>query len=309
MELRQLRYFLAVVDAGSITRAARKLHVVQSALSHQMANLEAEFNTELLLRSNNGVQPTEAGLAMYRHAQAVIKNVDAIGQSLRALDNEVRGAVTIGLPNSTADVLALPLLHAVRQELAHVELGIVEGLSGMLAEQLTAGRLDMCILFEAEAMRGFDCLPLMKERLHFVSALPEAHKAYGRARSINLKDVVKWPLVLPPKPNGVRILLEREAARADLQLQVVADLSGLRTILAAVEGGLASSVTMAANAVASSRREKLLMLPIRNPAIDRSAGLFQPQQVSLTVAARGVREITLRLVKELIAQGNWPGAR
>lgn len=309
MELRQLRYFIAVVDAGSITRAARKLHVVQSALSHQVANLEAELNTELLLRSNNGVQPTETGLAMYRHAQAVIKSVDAIGQSLHALDKEVRGTVTIGLPNSTADVLALPLLNAVRQELAHVELGIVEGLSGMLSEQLTAGRLDMCILFEVEPMRGFDCVPLMKERLHFVSALPEAHKAYGRARAINLKDVVKWPLVLPPKPNGVRILLEREAVRADLQLQVVADLSGLRTILAAVEGGLASSVTMAANAAAYSRRKKLLMLPIRNPVIDRSAGLFQPQQVSLTVAARGVREITLRLVKELIAQGNWPGAR
>ena len=90
MELRQLRYFLAVVDAGSITCAARKLHVVQSALSHQVANLEAEFNTELLLRSNKGVQPTAAGLAMYRHAQAVIKNVDAIGQSLHALGNEVR---------------------------------------------------------------------------------------------------------------------------------------------------------------------------------------------------------------------------
>lgn len=308
MELRQLRYFVAVVDAKSITRAARKVHVVQSALSHQVANLESELNTKLLLRNKSGVQPTDAGLSMYRHAQAVIKYVDAIGQSIHEVGDEVRGAVTIGLPSSTADVLALPLLKAVRQELPRVELCIVEGLSGMLAEQLAAGRLDLCILFETEPMRGFGYVPLLKERLHFVSALPEAKATYAGAHAITLKDVVKWPLVLPPKPNGVRVLLEREASCAGLRLHVVADLSGMRTMLAAVEAGIASSVTLAANAVAFRRRKNLLMLPIRNPAIERSAGLFQPEQFSLTVAARGVREIALRVVSGLIAQGRWPGA-
>ena len=308
MELRQLRYFVAVVDAKSITGAARKLHVVQSALSHQVANLEAELNAELLLRSKNGVQPTDAGLEMYRHAQAVIKHVDAIGQSIHEVENDVRGAVTIGLPSSTADVLALPLLKAVRQELPGVELCIMEGLSGVLSEQLAAGRLDLCILFETEPLRGFGYLPLLKERLHFVSALPEAKAIYAGAVSIALKDVVKWPLVLPPKPNGVRILLEREAFRADLRLHVVADLSGMRTMLAAVEAGIASSVTMAANSVAIRRRKSLLMLPIRNPVIERSAGLFQPEQFSLTTAARSVREITLQVITGLLAQGKWPGA-
>lgn len=308
MQFRQLRYFLAVVDAQSITRAARKLHVVQSALSHQVANLEAEFKAELLLRSKNGVQPTEAGMALYRHAQAIIKYVDAIGQSIHEIDKEVRGTVTIGLPNSTADLLAVPLLKAVLQELPHVELGIVEGLSGMLSEQLMAGRLDLCILFETEAIRGFDRVPLLKERLHFISTLPAAHAAYAGARAINLKDLVKWPLVLPPKPNSIRVLLEREATRADLQLQVVADLSSMRTMLSAVEAGLASSVTMAANAVGHGRRKNLLMLPIRNPTIDRSASLFQPQQFSLSGAARSVREISLRLINGFITQGKWPGA-
>lgn len=309
MELRQLRYFLAVVDAQSITRAARKLHVVQSALSHQVANLEAEIQAELLLRSRNGVQPTEAGMALYRHAQEIIKQVDTIGQSIREMDKEVRGAVTIGLPSSTADFLAVPLLKAVRQELPHVELGIVEGLSGMLSEQLTAGRLDMCMLFETEAIRGFAHVPLLNERLHFVSTIPEAHAAYAGAHAITFKEVTKWPLVLPPKPNGIRVLLEREAARADLQLQVVAELSGMRTMLSAVQTGLASSVTTAANAVGHGRRRRnLLILPIRNPAIDRSIGLFQPQQFSLSVAARSVREVTLRLTIGLVAQGKWLGA-
>lgn len=308
MELRQLRYFVAVVDAQSITRAARKLHVVQSALSHQVANLEAEFQAELLLRSKNGVQPTEAGMALYRHAQAVIKHVDAIGPSIHELDQEIRGAVTIGLPNSTADILAVPLLKRVREELPHVELCIAEGLSGMLAEQLTAGRLDLCILFQSEALRGFTHVPLMKERLHFVSTLAQAHEAYAGASAIALKEVAKWPLVLPPQPNGIRVLLEREAARANLRLQVVADLGGMRTMLSAVEAGVASSVTMAANAVAHGRRRNLLILPIRHPEIDRAAGLFQPQHFSLSAAARGVRDITLRLVASMMSQGKWPGA-
>ena len=109
MELRQRRCFVAVVDAKSLTSAARKLHVVQSAMSRQIAKLEAELHTTLLERSRSGVVPTEAGRLMYVHAQAALKHAQAAHESLRALHEEVRGAVAIGLPSSMAAVLALLL--------------------------------------------------------------------------------------------------------------------------------------------------------------------------------------------------------
>jgi len=309
VEVRQCRYFVAVVDAQSMTGAARKLNVVQSAISRQLANLEAELQTTLLLRSKNGVKPTEAGRVMYLHAQAVIKHIEAAGDTIRSLDREVRGTVSVGIPSSTAAILALPLLTAVRAQLPLVELSIVEGLSGLLSEQLATAKLDLSVLFHDEPLRGFERLPLFIERLHFVSVDPLARKKFGRARSIDFSEVVKWPLVLPSRPNSIRMLLEREALRANRELKVIAELSGVKTIVGAVESGLGSSIMMAANTIAMSPRKAAVFLPISNPIMDRTAWLFQPEHSSLTVAATRVRELVIQLVKSLITDKRWPGAR
>lgn len=309
MELRQCRYFIAVVDAESITSAARKLHVVQSAVSHQIANLEEELQTTLLLRTRGGVVPTEAGRVMYLHAQAVIKHVEAARQSIRALDHEVRGTVALGIPSSTAAILAVPLLQAARAKLPQVEVSIIEGLGGVLAEQLATGRLDLSILFNVEPPRGFDRLPLITERLHFVSTQPGACAALRKAASIPLADVARWPLILPPKTNSVRVLLEREALRCDLQLNVIADLSGVKTMLEAVECGIGSSAMMAANAVSLAGRKDAVVLPIRAPVIERTASLFQSEHFPLTPASSSLRALLLEVVRNLVSQGGWVGAR
>ena len=309
MELRQCRYFIAVVDAQGITSAARKLNVVQSAVSHQIANLEKELQIKLLQRTRTGVVPTEAGRVLYLHAQAVVKHVEAAHQSIRALDHEVRGTVALGLPSSTAAILAIPLLTALRATHPHVELSIIEGLGSVLAGQLATGRLDLSILFDGEAPRGFDRLPLIKERLHFVSTDPAARAALRGARSISLRDVARWPLILAPKTNSIRALLEDEAARGGLQLDVVADLSGVNTMLEAVEAGFASSVMMAANAASLAARTDAVVLPIRAPVIERTASLFQSDQFPLTPAAGGVREIVVRVVRDMVGQHQWTGGR
>lgn len=308
MELRQCRYFIAVVDAQSITSAARKLNVVQSAVSHQIANLEQELETTLLQRTRSGVVPTEAGRVLYLHAQAVVKHVEAARQSIRALDQDVRGTVALGLPSSTAAVLALPLLTQLRATHPHVELSIIEGLGSVLAEQLATGRLDLSILFDGEAPRGFDRLPLLRERLHFVSTQPAVRSALRGARSISLRDVARWPLILAPKTNSIRVLLEDEAARAGLALNVVADLSGIATMREAVESGFASSVMMAANAAGLAARKDAVVLPIRAPVIERTAALFQSDQFPLTPAASGLREVVVRVVRDMVARAQWTGA-
>lgn len=308
MELRQLRYFIAVVDAQSITAAARKLHLVQSAVSHQISNLEDELQASLLLRTKSGVKATTAGQLLYRHALVITKQLEAVRDGVKQVDKEVRGKVAIGLPNSTAAVLALPILKAVRAELPHVELTIVEGLSGLLSEQLANGKLDFSVLFETEPMRGFEVLPLFKEKLHFVSCDPVVCRQYARSKSITLRSVMKRPLILPPKPNGIRLLLEKDALRAGLNPRVVADITGLNTMLAAVKAGLADSVMMAVNADSGSPPSKMLILPISSPVIERAAGLFYSEHFELSSAAICIKDITLRAIDELISGRKWRGA-
>lgn len=309
MELRQLRYFIAVADAQSMSAAGRKLHVVQSAISHQIANLESELGAELVVRNQAGVTLTPAGQFLYRHARAIVKQVETASQGVSRADKEIRGKVAVGIPHSTAAILALPLLKAVRSELPSVELTIVEGLSGLLAEQLSSGRLDFSILFETEPLRGFQNKPLVAEQLHFVSADPAMLRAHSRRIGISLRLVLQRPLILPPQPNGIRLLLEREALRSGLKTNVVADVTGVETMLAAVKDGVADSVMMAANARRAQSGNELLVIPVRTPVIERTAGLFEPAQFALPAAASCVREIVLKLVDQLVAQGGWPGAR
>lgn len=309
MELRQCRYFVAVVDAKSITSAARKLHLVQSAVSHQVARLEEELQAPLLERTRSGVVPTEAGRLLYVHAQAALKHAQAARESIRALHGEVRGSVAIGLPSSTAAVLAVPLLKEVRARLPQVVLSVSEGLGNVLAQEMARGGIDLSILFDDEPLRGFKRLPLVKERLHFVCALPQAKAALAGRASMTLAEVARWPLILPPHGNSVRTLVDREAQRRDVRMAVVGELSGVKTILDAVEAGIAGAVMMAANAGALARRKDLVVIPIRTPVIERTASLFQSEHFPPTPALDAVRALLLEVVKDLVARGLWDGAR
>lgn len=307
MEIRQLRYFVAAVDARSITRAAHQLHLVQSALSHQIANLEQELNAPLLVRSRSGVVPTEAGLLLYRHAQAALKNVEAARQAIFTVGNDVRGAVKIGLPNSTVPLLALPLLRAIRKELPNVEISIYEGLSAIHADMLFDGKLDLAILFESIAPRGMEISAIFSETMHFLTADVDAVARYSKLDAIDLLEVARWPLLLPPPPNGIRVILERECFRANLRLQVAANLSGVQTISNAVVAGLGSTVMMAAN-VKSPRRKSVLLLPIRKPAIERPAVIAQLADLPLTRAVSTVKALIVTEVERLVTAARWPGA-
>lgn len=151
MELRQLRYFVRVVELGSISGAAQDLELVQSALSQQISRLESELSTRLLQRSPKGVTPTEAGLAFFHEAQLVLRHVE---QAVRAAQQaRLTGSVSVGMAPTTAAVLGLPLLRAMRERYPDVRLHVVESLSGHLTAMLNARQLDLAMLFDSQAGR------------------------------------------------------------------------------------------------------------------------------------------------------------
>ena len=118
MELRQLRYFVAIVDHGSLSRAALVLHVAQPALTQQLRQLEDELGAQLLHRSAQGVLCTDAGKVFYEHAQAILKQVADARSAVTQSTTRPSGSVTLGLPHSISGALALPLLMAARAQLS-----------------------------------------------------------------------------------------------------------------------------------------------------------------------------------------------
>src|SRR5580704_17908379 len=109
MDLRQLRYFVGIVQAGSLSRAADHLHVAQSAISHHLAILESELEKELVTRGPKGIVLTEAGRILYRHAEAILRHVESAKRDAMSALNVPSGRVSIGLPVAWTPILSYEL--------------------------------------------------------------------------------------------------------------------------------------------------------------------------------------------------------
>ena len=226
MDIRQLKYFVSIVDCGSLSKAAEQLCVAQPSLSQQIAGLEIELKTQLLLRSHRGVKPTEAGRALYLRARDVLRQVAQIPLAVQVNGTE-SGQVAIGLPTSVAAVFALPLYRYVRQNFPGIRLHIVEGMSGHLAELMANGRLDMAILFREAETRGVSVRPLFEEYLYVFGEIG----GIRAGEDVPLRRLAGLPLVLPSATNGLRLLIERALAREGIEPEVVADIDSLPTML------------------------------------------------------------------------------
>ncbi len=216
MELRQLRYFVAIVDHGSLSRAALVLHVAQPALTQQLRQLEEELGAQLLHRSAQGVLSTDAGKVFYEHAQAILKQVGDARSAVTQSTTRPSGSVTLGLPHSISGALALPLLMAVRSRYPEITLQLTEELSGNLAEQLKSGRINLAVLFDDGQLSAFASTALVDEALMFIARSGSAFGPAGPA--VSLAEALATTLILPAQQQGVRPRIDSAAREAGLQL-------------------------------------------------------------------------------------------
>ena len=157
MDLRQLRYFVGIVQAGSLTRAADQLHVAQSAISHHLASLESELNRQLVTRGPKGIQLTEAGRVLYRHAEAILRHVEFAKQDAMCALNVPSGRVSIGFPARIGGTLKLRDVRASAQLLTRRSCCMSPTrATRWCANGCINGRLDMALLFVEQPERGPD---------------------------------------------------------------------------------------------------------------------------------------------------------
>src|ERR1700683_2171228 len=173
MDLRQLRYFVGIVQAGSLSRAADQLHVAQSAVSHHLNSLESELDRQLVTRGPKGIILTDAGAVLYRHAEAILRHVESAKRDAMSAPNVPSGRVSIGLPVAIGAMLSYELFIRVRSVYPQIVLHVSDGNSWLLRERLVNGRLDIALLFVGQPERGFAVEPLLLEELFYVTADPD----------------------------------------------------------------------------------------------------------------------------------------
>ncbi len=307
MELRQLRYFVAIVDHGSLSRAALVLHVAQPALTQQLRQLEEELGAQLLHRSAQGVLSTDAGKVFYEHAQAILKQVGDARSAVTQSTDRPSGSVTLGLPHSISGALALPLLLAARARFPEITLQLTEELSGNLAEQLKSGRINLAVLFDDGQLGAFASSALVEEALMFISRTGSAFGPAGP--QVSLAEALATSLILPAQQQGVRPLIESMARGAGLGLSAVMEINSIAILKSALLADMGATILPLAPLLAEINSGALQARPIHSPAMARSVTLCASRNIPLTNAAAAVGRLVHEVSRELCDSGAWLGAR
>ncbi len=283
MDLKQLEYFVRVAELGSFTRAAVALDVAQPALSRQVRLLEVELRQNLLVRNGRGATPTEAGKLLLEHGRGILHQVERAREELARARGGLAGRVALGLPPSVARVLTVPLTRAFRQQMPEAHLSISEGLSTAMQENLISGRLDIAVLYDAQPQAGLEIHPLIEEELLLVQARPPGLPEDPPPPPVPLREVAQLPLVIPSRPNAIRMHVESEMAAIGCRPQVVLEIDGVSAILDLVADGAGCAI-LSRNAVARS---------IKPSAFALRAIAEPPLRIPLSTAVSSLRPATL----------------
>ncbi|HJU70485.1 MAG TPA: LysR substrate-binding domain-containing protein [Paucimonas sp.] len=307
MELRQLRYFVVIVDHGSLSRAARVLHIAQPALTQQIRHLEEELHAQLLHRSAQGVLATDAGKIFYEHAQAILKQIDDAKSAVAQTTGKPAGTVALGIPQSVSGAFALPLLTAVRATYPEISLQLTEELSGSLIEQLRSGRINLAILFDDGQLGAFATTPLIEEALMYITC---ANSRFAtRGNSIALSIAAKMPLILPGLQHGVRPRIENIVRDAGLSLDNVTDINSIAILKSALLADMGATLLPVAPILPEVENGTLIARPITGASIARTVCLCASRTIPLTNAAAAVERLVLEVASELCRSGRWLGAK
>ena len=303
MDLKQLRYFQAIAEEGSISAASKHLKIAQPALSLHVRNMEDALGTRLLNRLPRGVALTEAGELLLHRARVVLQEVARIEDDIRNLGTSPAGDVRLGLPGTIGGILSVPLVLSAKSEVPGVRLTISEAMSGFILTWLREGVIDIAVLYGPAEEKQFRSDLLLSEEL--VLLAPPGMAMEEEIEPSLLRHV---PLILPSPPHGLRTLLAGWARENDVRLTPEVELDSYANIIALVERGHGCSI-LPRHAVSEKAAGGLLKLArFATPGLRRDVYLVSNRSAGASHASDAVAQLVERTVADLVASGIWAGA-
>lgn len=305
MDLKQLRALVTVAEVGSITRAAELLHLVQPAVTRQIRSLEHELGIPLFERTRQGMRPTAAGIALVERARRALTELERARAELQPTSGVVRGIVTVGLLESSADLLAEPLVSAVLRAHPEIELRVLTAYSGHLQQWLDNGDLDLSLLYNLTSTPSLNAKPLVREKLWVVAPPADGLRA---DKPVPFDEVAAHPLVMPTAGHGLRALIDTACSRADADLCVTVQTNSLALQKHLVLGGHGWTILPGVGIAEDVAQGTLSAAPLRDPEIWRSIVLGRPRAGRIPPAVEVVAAELTRQVRTAVDEERWPSA-
>ena len=292
MDSRRLRYFVQIVDSGSITRAAAISGVAQPALSQQLAILENELKVKLLERSVSGVTPTAAGRILYARAQTILRQFEDLREAVHREVKPLSGTVILGMPPTMISRFGLPLIERVCTQHPEMHLQIREEGSVMLNELLTGAKIDLAI--GATRPEGV----LAGEEVLSEPIVVMYPATMTIPESATLEDLAKLPWVMPRRPNAIRALIDAVFASSNLTPHVVVEIDSLHSAMETVRRGVGVGAMTMGVMKDDLEAGTLRARQIGEAPLMRAMYLAHRRSPALTPAAQFVYEILRDIAAE-----------
>ncbi|KAA1251363.1 LysR family transcriptional regulator [Mycobacterium simiae] len=300
LNLRHLSYFVAVVEAGSFSRAAQLIYVAQPSLSQRIASLEAELGTVLLLRSARGVRPTAQGEVLYREALAILRRVEALPTLMRDSSAEPAGIVVLGMSSTMASIFATNILKECAAALPKVRIVLKSSDSETIATVIADRDVDLGLVFETDPLPRLARRPLYRQRLYLFAARSEMLES--RIDVILTKNAI----VLPPSSNVLRLALDRALAAQGLAIQPRTEAMTYSDILSAVRTGTRIALLPKGEIVCGTTD---LATPVpMEPPVYLTGSMVSSDEYPLSRPADAVAAIVERVIVGGVTSGALRGA-
>jgi LysR family nitrogen assimilation transcriptional regulator len=306
VDLKQLRALVTVSEVGSVTKAARLLHLVQPAVTRQIRTLEEELGVPLFERTRGGMIPTAPGELLVEHARRALHELDRARTEIGTGDGQISGVVRVGILDSLTDVLAVPLAKTVQARHPGIKLQLLTAYSGHLQQWLDQGDIDLSLLYNLADSPSLTVLPLAKETLW---AVAPAGAGLSPDVPVSWADLWTHPLVLPVPGHGLRSLIDRARAESAADPRVTIEVNSMQLQELMVRSGHGWTVLPGAAVADHAVSGDLSAAPLSSPTVARSVVLGLPRGDRVPRPVDAVAAEVVRVTRRLVEAGRWPAAQ
>jgi len=315
LDLKQLRFFVTTVDAGSISYASRLLHITQPALSRQITNLEYDLKVELLCRTHNGVVPTEHGTKLYAMAQKLLRDFNHITETLAEVDNDPVGRVVLGCMDSVANILASRLITALGSKYPKLSLTFYADQTTNLYNKLVANAMDMGIVCNNPEIEGLQTSFILREELMVAVAgqllreLPEPE--------ISPEQLRELPFIFPPtqffsaegtttlRRLAVKNIAEDVFAGLNIKLRILSEINAVSIVKRMVAGGAYCTISPWSAVYEEVEKGNITLKTIKGSRMFRDIYFCWPKSRPMTKATSTVHQVLMDTIKDLVDSRVW----
>jgi LysR family nitrogen assimilation transcriptional regulator len=302
MDSRQLRYFIAVYEQRNLSRAADQVNVAQSALSHHIANLEAEFATPLFERKPRGMEPTAAGERLYEHARIILRAMAAAEREIKEGGSVIAGDISIGMANSGMKAIGVPLMRTVLTKYPNLKLSLTESLSGATLLHLMSSEVDLALVYNPPSEKDLIAEPVLEEQMFCVGT----ETLIGKTKApIRLEEVARLPLILLRQGLSARALLDDPVPLKRLEANAIMHLNSTSGMIGALTAGLGCTIATIHFVKEQLTARMLVAREVIDPTLTRTLYLCWLRNRPMTYVMEEMCRLIRALIAEQVGRGDW----